>query len=136
MEDDCRPGFNFQRWSLNKAIQCDVYLRLFGERVGSPFRPYSPGTMSVTHEEEYQSRGEAAKSITYLLQRPFPDAELLYSSAEEKDEYYKCLKLNDTYHGADIHAWRLQQGSRTGINISSVAELRQRLDEDVRLTWW
>ncbi len=34
MEDDCGPDYDWYRWSKNRARQCDVLLRLLGDRVG------------------------------------------------------------------------------------------------------
>ena len=85
MEDHCPPDFDWYRWSVNRARQCDVYLCIFTERVGTK-GPFG----SILNAEALQARTTSALWLSYQLERPFPDAELLLSSAEERAKHFQC----------------------------------------------
>ncbi len=137
MEHDCKPGFDWQRWSLNRAGQCDILVQLFADRIGTNGNPLSNRGFfsSISSDEEFESRPTRVLRIAYQLQRPFPDAELLYDSDDEEREYRKNLALQDQFV-ADSHifASQLERATRSGVPVVGVAELARMLRRDVRLS--
>jgi hypothetical protein len=141
VEHDCPADHDWYRWSLNRAGQCDVYLRLFTQRVGSR-GPMGTGPFATNVvNAEYISAGGAALRLSYNLERPFPDADRLYSSAEQKAYEQSLAEAESDVRDSSGRSWdpveaQGQRFLRLGTPIRSVADLLAALENDVRLSAW
>lgn len=131
MEQDCLPEFDWYQWSLNQALRCDVYLRLFTQRLGTKGIIKS----SIVNDEGDQARG-AALWLSYRLERPFKDQDRLFRSADDEARYLEALARSDDYQGWDAKAAMSERMLRSGVPISTVAELEAAIDRDARLSRW
>lgn len=131
MEEHYRPEFDWERWSMNRAGQCDVLVQLLADRVGtSAFSMFIP--MSITMREGEHARAYGVEVIaSYELNRPFPDAERLYSPGEA-EEYQKTLDEKDTRVKAE--AAMLERTFRMAVPIHSVGELEAHLLRDTQMS--
>jgi hypothetical protein len=129
MEENYRPQFpNWERWSLNRAGQCDVLVQLLGDRVGTHATPFIL-TESITKRERDHAQYTAAVRATYRLHRPFPDADRLHYEGEDK--YEATLQEEDDLR--NIEARIIERSLRIAEDVRSVAELEQALTRDTRL---
>ncbi len=139
MEDHLHNSdFNWERWSTNRAGECEVYLRIYDKRIGSLdnyFLPQHPQSF-VRLEEEY-SRSSRMLSVQYELKRPFPDEALLFAD-EERDEYYKTLQEKDlsprTTAAQEAMQWEAAFFALSpGVPIYSVDQLSRHLQTDLTI---
>lgn len=138
MEDDCPEHFDWTLWSMNQARRCDVYLGLFGDRVGSEgshiLRFYFK---SITHVEREFARYRGNLDLCYQLKRPFSDASRLWVSESERRHYEQTLEVADSFNNAtDKMVADFQQGLLDAAPVNSVAELAQRIALDVPVSKW
>jgi hypothetical protein len=131
MEQDCPPGCDWYRWSLNRAGQCDILLRLRGHRLGhkGPWRH----TGDMTNSEGVQAW--PALTVSYQLKRPFPDASVLCDSPDEVIEYEQSLEAKDARGWDPIEA-DIFRGLPTDETVCSVGDLASVLERDVKLPRW
>jgi hypothetical protein len=135
MEEHYRPDFEWQRWSQNRAAQCDVLVQLLADRVGSRADRglFPDAAPSITKLERDHARCYGVEMIiSYELHRPFPDAVRLYSP-EEANEYEQTLQEKDTRVS---QLAILERSFRLAIPISSAEELETRLVHDTHLSFW
>ena len=134
MEANCKNEFDWQRWSLNQAGQCDLFIFLFGNRIVTQGQKLLDLFIPISELEIRQARGSAIRLLEYRLERPFPDQEALFD-AEERDEYLETISAQDDHqYTLERLTARAHQDGR-GTLIASVAELKHRLEEDTRISW-
>lgn len=132
MEEESRPGFDWRRWSQNRAGQCDVYVRLFENRIGSQGNAlFRRLFRDITGIEERHARDSAMKMVAYELKRPFPDEARLVR-AGEGEAYLRSKLERDDVRDSDLAAQvEMQRYFRKGTVVRSVAELERRLEHDL-----
>lgn len=131
MEDLDGRHLYWQEWSQNRARQCDIYLNLYDRRVGTGATFMGFGG-SISSIERRFADPYAARLVSYELSRPFPDCELLVEPSERED-YLATLDVSEPSGGSDRIRW-VERSMRTGVEVSSVADLEAHLIADVRLT--
>jgi Domain of unknown function (DUF4062) len=132
MEENYRPEFpNWERWSLNRAGQCDVLIQLLGERVGTHATPFIL-TESISKRERDHAQYTAAVRAPYRLHRPFPDAYQLHY--EGKDKYEATLQEEDDLR--NIEARIIERSLRIAEDVRSIAELGRAVTRDTSLSAW
>lgn len=134
MEADYKTEFDWQRWSINQAAQCDLFIFMFGNRIGTQGQKVLDLFISISELERRQARGSAIRLLEYRLERPFPDQETLFTP-EERDEYLDTIAAEDDHrHTLErLIARTLQEGR--GTLIESIADLERRLEVDTRVSW-
>jgi hypothetical protein len=134
MEDQCRPEFDWERWSKNRSGQCDVLVQLLADRIGTSATPFI-GLASITKIERDHARACGVDVIAcYELHRPFPDAQRLYTLQEEQ-EYKRTLEEIDIIW-ANATAMMIERQLRIATPIESVKELETHLAIDTSLSLW
>ncbi len=136
MEEHLHKPFEWESWSTNRAMQCDILLQLYDKRIGSPERLFLPRDNASFVRTEFQSaRGWAMRCITYQLKRPFPDYAQVFWGGD-KEEYEATLKVEDSNWTKPFPLWREQifRELHPGVPISSFAELEERLNLDLQVS--
>ena len=133
MERDCPPDFDWYRWSTNRAGQCEVFICLLADRLGTP----GPWKDSAVWAEDTHARG-AAIMLYYKLQRPFEDVKQMCHSDDDIAKYEASLNEKDDDRWDHIQVWieKATRKLREPIQISSASQLRKYLQADIQISRW
>lgn len=134
MEVDCKKEFDWRRWSINQAGQCDLFIFLFADRIGTPGQEILDVFVDISELEIRQARASALTLLEYQLKRPFCDQGKLFLPSE-RDEYLETLTVQtDSRYFIERLIRRTFREGR-GSLIDTVSELERRLEVDTRVSW-
>jgi hypothetical protein len=133
MEADCKKDFDWRQWSINQAHQCDLYIFLFAERVGTQANYIAMNVwyQSTSELEKRVASSSSIRMLEYRLERPFPDDDTLFTP-EKRDDYLKTIATEDRHSLEAMIARMLREG--IGTPIQRVEELERRLEVDTLIS--